>query len=375
MKYLKLILLTLLVNSILIADGIYTSLTQKTDTINKEAVKKLNNAITLKALQRKEEFSAQRVMVAVMDISNEKHAGDLIATYDSDVINEKYKGGSIAAYTYEPGAVLMPFTYALALKNNITSEWKLENGFQGEYHIDSKVITDEHKFDYIASEMIVPVSSNVCMADLSQKLHGNDMYQTLISFGFTDPSTFFIGYESSGYIRKATMHDHAIYKATASYGYGIGVNLYQLLQAYSVFDNDGVKIQPRAILNEKIYEINEPDLWHEPERVLDSELAQRMKKILIKTVKKGTGQNADMVGLEIGGKTGTAHMIRDDLYVNNYNSTFVGFVNGKKHKYIIGVIVVNPIKPYHSSETAAPLFKDIVAILLDQNYLSHSHHQ
>jgi len=361
-------LVVLFLNSSLIADGIYTTLTHKSDIINKEAVKKLNNAITLKALEKKKEFGAQRVMVAVMDISDEQHAGDLIATYDSDVINEKYKGASIAAYAYETGALMMPFTYALALENNVTTEKELVNGFKGEYHIGTKVIRDEDKYDHIASEMIVPLSSNVCMADLSQKLDGNEMYQNLIDFRFTKPSAYFIEHENFGYIRKGLVQDNTIYKATVSYGYGVGANLYQLLQAYSVFNNDGVMIQPRAILNEKIYEEREPESWHEPKRAIDAATAQRMKNILIKTVKKGTGKHADIQGIEIGGKTGTAHMIKDGRYVNNYNSTFVGFANDKKHKYMIGVIFVNPMEPYHASETAAVLFKDVVGILLDQKY-------
>lgn len=44
-----------------------------------------------------------------------------------------------------------------------------------------------------------------------------------------------------------------------------------------------------------------------------------MQKILIKVVQQGTGTGAKIEGLEIGGKTGTAHIAEDGEYVRSYN--------------------------------------------------------
>ena len=106
-------------------------------------------------------------------------------------------------------------------------------------------------------------------------------------------------------------------------------------------------------------------------QVFSSATAQRMKKILIKTVKKGTGYKAITAGLEVGGKTGTAHMTEKGRYVNKYNSSFVGFANDGKHAYTLGVTVIKPQSMKHfASISAAPVFKAIVDTMIDEGYLT-----
>ena len=95
-----------------------------------------------------------------------------------------------------------------------------------------------------------------------------------------------------------------------------------------------------------------------------------MREILKKVVKKGTATLADIEGLEIGGKTGTAHIARGGRYVRAYNSSFFGFANDRKHRYTIGVTVIEPKEKYFASQTAVPIFRDIVMELINEGYLS-----
>jgi cell division protein FtsI (penicillin-binding protein 3) len=103
--------------------------------------------------------------------------------------------------------------------------------------------------------------------------------------------------------------------------------------------------------------------------VLKSVTAQRVKKILIKTVNKGTGKKAITPGLEIGGKTGTAHIVAKGKYIDKYNTAFMGFANDKTHNYTIGVVVVQPKKSQYASQTAVPVFKQAVEIMIEEGYL------
>ena len=95
----------------------------------------------------------------------------------------------------------------------------------------------------------------------------------------------------------------------------------------------------------------------------------RVKKILIKTVNKGTGIKAKTEGLIIGGKTGTAHIVEKRKYVRKYNTTFIGFADDVKNKYTIGVLVVKPKKSQFAAKTAVPVFKKAVDIMVEDNYL------
>jgi cell division protein FtsI (penicillin-binding protein 3) len=89
------------------------------------------------------------------------------------------------------------------------------------------------------------------------------------------------------------------------------------------------------------------------------------------TVNRGTGTASQYDGLEVGGKTGTAHISEKGHYVEKYHSSFFGFANDKfGHKYTIGVFVIKPKKVYFASQTAAPTFQKIVGKMVEEKYLT-----
>jgi len=147
-------------------------------------------------------------------------------------------------------------------------------------------------------------------------------------------------------------------------------NLMQLMRAYSVFNNNGRMVTPK-IVNNFIDEAGSiiPLEDYEQEQVIRSATALRMQKILIKTVQEGTGKKARTKGLVIGGKTGTAHIVEKGKYVKKYNTAFMGFANDTSKKYTIGVVVIQPKKSQFASQTAVPVFKKIVEILVEDGYL------
>lgn len=70
----------------------------------------------------------------------------------------------------------------------------------------------------------------------------------------------------------------------------------------------------------------------------------------------------------IGGKTGTAQIANPagGYYEDKFNGTFIGFVGGDKPQYVIVVRVNQPdIAGYAGSRAAAPIFSDIVTMLID----------
>ncbi len=101
--------------------------------------------------------------------------------------------------------------------------------------------------------------------------------------------------------------------------------------------------------------------------------ADQIHDILIEVVQNGTGKKAKYPGLEIGGKTGTAHIAKHGRYVREYHSSFYGFANDKHgNKYTIGVLVIKAKKyrKYFASQSAVPTFKRIVHTLVELDYLS-----
>lgn len=97
-----------------------------------------------------------------------------------------------------------------------------------------------------------------------------------------------------------------------------------------------------------------------------------MKNTLIKVVSDGTGKTAQVAGITIGGKTGTAHIAQGGKYVRKYNSSFFGFANDNKgSEYTFGISVLEPneTEAYFAARTAVPLFREVVELLIQEGYL------
>ena len=322
----------------------------------------------------KKELRAKELMIAIMN----SHNGRVYAMASSNrylpksIRKKDYPSlnSGMIEYSFEPGSVLKPITFSLLLEHKLINPYDLVNGHNGRYRIGRKVITDEHRFDWLSAENVIVYSSNIGIAQLAQKLSGYEFNNGLKKFGFAQKSTPDLIYEKVGSIPSSKRLENEIYKATCAYGYGIRANLMQLMRAYSVFNNYGKMVTPQivhSIIDEYDQEkVIEP---FEEVQVLRGSTAQRVKKILIKTVNEGTGKKAITPGLEIGGKTGTAHIVEKGKYIHKYNTAFMGFANDAKHNYTIGVIVVQPKKSHFAAQTAVPIFKKAVDIMIEEGYL------
>ena len=322
----------------------------------------------------KKELRAKEVMIAIMDsrtgrilamASSNRYLPKAIKRSDYPSLNS-----NMIEYSFEPGSVLKPITFSLLLEHKLVNPYDLVNGHNGRFRMGRKVITDEHRFDWLSAENVIVYSSNIGIAQLAQKLSGYQFNMGLKKFEFGQKSTPDLIYERTGYIPTQKRLDNEIYKATCAYGYGIRANLMQLMRAYDVFNNNGKMVYPR-IVDAFVDERGETKQLAplEVKQIISSATAQRVKKILIKTVNKGTGKKAITPGLQIGGKTGTAHIVEKGKYVRKYNTAFMGFANDKKHRYTIGVVVIQPKKSQFAAQTAVPTFKQAINIMIEDGYL------
>ena len=342
---------------------------------------KLNIPIALQARAEaitdriKEELNADEIIVTVM----EAKTGKIIALASSNrfdpsrIRREDYPSLNTNAieYSYEPGSVVKPIIFALLLDRGLINPYDMVNGHNGKWKLGRKTIVDEHKFSMLSAEDVLVHSSNIGIAQLAQKLDGIEYTEGLRRFGFTHFSGIDLPYEKRGSIPSSAQLNNYLYKAITSYGYGMRANAMQIIKAYNVFNNGGKIVNPMVV--ETLYDDNGrviPMQVQSPIQVISPATAQRMKQILIKTVNEGTGVGARTPGLEVGGKTGTAHIAKGGKYVNSYHTSFVGFANDDKHRYTIGVTVIEPRTVYFASITAVPVFKAVVDMMIEEKYLT-----
>ncbi|MBA3025335.1 MAG: penicillin-binding protein 2 [Sulfurimonas sp.] len=320
------------------------------------------------------ELDAKQIMIAIMNPKDGKVLS--LATSSrfmpKNIQKEDYPAlnAGMTEYSFEPGSVVKVVTFAILLDKGRISPYEMVNGYNGRYKLGKKVITDEHKFSMLSAEEVIVHSSNIGISQLAQKMSGYEFYEGLQAFGFSKRSTPDLIYERTGSVPSAKRLDTEIYRATCSYGYGMKANLMQLVRAYTTFNNNG-KISTPKIVNNFIdeYKREIPIADEEQIQIIKSSTAQRVKEILIKTVNEGTGVKAKTPGLEVGGKTGTAHIVEDGEYVRKYNTAFMGFANDENNKYTLGVIVIQPKVSQFASQTAVPVFKAAVDIMIEDGYL------
>lgn len=293
-------------------------------------------------------------------------------------------------YQYEPGSVIKPITISLGIEHGIINRNNIFFAHnKGKKNKDGKYpkgkikvgrwwISDDHRFtkNWISLDDIVIHSSNIGTLLIANKLSGKQLLDGYNKFGLGKKTGIDLPYEKSGTLPSIqqlsfgeSQGDLNVFKSTTSYGQGMTSTFIQLLRAYTVFNNGGKMIRPKIVNN--IFS-------NQPEQIISEKTADTMKKLLIKTVEKGTGQKALYDGLEIGGKTGTANIAEDGQYQKKYMSSFFGFVNDRKNRYTIGVTVNDPISTgkywyyFYASNSAVPVFKEIVNIMVKLGYLTPS---
>ena len=326
--------------------------------------------------EKKEFLNAKEIIVGVMD----SKTGGLLALAStsryspSNIRKQDYKSlnSSATEYAYEVGSVFKPFIFAILLANDKINPLERINTYNGVYQLGKRTIKDTHPEPFLTAEDIIVYSSNIGMIQIAQRLDGSQIYSGLLNFGFTQKTGIDMPYEQVGNMPPAAKLNSQIYKATISYGYGLQATFIQLLKAYNVFNNKGVMVTPKVVdslyKDGKFFVVNDP----KPVEAISQEAAERMKHILIKTVEIGTGKRAKVEGLEIGGKTGTAHIATTGGYANTYNGSFFGFVNDSQgNSYTIGVLAREPKKPYYyfGAQSALPTFKAAIELMVEEGFL------
>jgi cell division protein FtsI (penicillin-binding protein 3) len=324
----------------------------------------------------KRQIGAEEIMLAVMN----SQTGQLLALATSERFNPeailqrdvKSLNPNFSEYLYEPGSVVKPLTLSIALdrgKVNLYKSIKLG----GKYKVtDRFTITDDSYFKALTPRGIIIYSSNIGISKIAWKLTGQELHDGLLQFGLSQRSGIDLSKELEGRIKPAYLLDYPTYSANTAYGYSMFVNFMQMVKAYSAFNNEGVAVTPRIVDHfsdnaGNSYEVNMdiPSL-----QACSASTANRVKKILKDVVEIGTGTAAQYDGLEVGGKTGTAHIAYKGKYIEEYHSSFFGFVNDKfGHKYTVGVLAIKPKKVYFASQTAAPTVYKVVDTMVNYGYL------
>ncbi len=338
---------------------------------------KLQRKIELELDEAKKRYKVREIIAGVMDSKTGRILS--LATsnrFDPKNIQQKdYAHLNLNAieYSYEPGSTIKPIIYAILLQKGMINPSDVIELDDGYYKLKSYTIRDTHPLKSASVEDIIVRSSNIGMVKISKDLKPNEYHTALHAFGFGELSGIDLPYEKTGLVPSPKTFNNEVYRASVSYGYGMRATFMQLLRSYAIFSNGGYLITPRVseYVTSPSGDKYMPKRF-EPIAILSPQTTEQVHHTLVQVVKKVI-KIAQVEGVVTGGKTGTARIALNGKYDSKYNGSFFGFAQDDSNAYTIGVVAFeSDIKDdYYGSRTAAPIFKRIVEILLEEGYLHH----
>ena len=262
--------------------------------------------------------------------------------------------------SYEPGSIIKPILLSGAIDRKYLDAKSFISTPQ-RISLDGNLISDTNNYKQQLPIEIISNSSQVGAAKIALMLGQENIITQYRMFGLAKPISVNFPSSSIGYINeREVLSNHEI--ASLGYGYGLQVSPFQMAVAYSAFANEGIL---------KDFKLIKSDNYYKEERIISKDTANYILESLIKVVNDGTGQRAQVNGFSSGGKTGTAHKVKNGKYSKNaYTASFVGIAPIDTRALTIFVSIDEPgLNAYSGGDIAAPLFAKIAESSL--NYLGY----
>jgi cell division protein FtsI (penicillin-binding protein 3) len=262
---------------------------------------------------------------------------------------------------FEPGSVMKPIVAAAAIDAGVVTPRDIIDCENGRFPFSTHTIKDVHPSGVISFRDVVVRSSNIGMTKVGIRMGSERLYSYLRKFGFGQSTKLGLAGESGGILRSVSGWSK-VDVATHSFGQGVAVTPLQVVRAIAAVANGGVLPQLSVVVDE--YGIPKGD------RIISEKAAELGRDMMYGVVEDehGTGSNAKIEGLRVGGKTGTAQKAAEKgrgYQPGAYVASFVGFADGAplgvRRNLTTMVIMDEPrAKSIYGGTLAAPVFQRVM---------------
>lgn len=310
------------------------------------AKRELSKAIT--------DFEAKAGVGLILDAkSGEVLAGISLPDFDLNIsatATDNQKFNRLTLGVYELGSVFKIFSTAAVLE---LESLKMSHIFDAKEPIKVgwHTIRDFHaKKRKMTLPEVFMYSSNIGSARMGEMVGKEGLQNFYSDLGLMKKTPFCIKEVGAPIIPKKWRKSTVM---TVSYGHGIATSPLQMSSAVATILNGGYALTPHMV---KSYGEKEQDKTqvkkdkakseiekHEKIQIISKDTSEKMRQLLRLVVTKGTAKKADVSGLMIGGKTGTAEKNVNGRYDRKkLISSFVGAFPMNDPRYIIMVMVDEP---------------------------------
>lgn len=340
------------------------------NVINKEVVVNPNNRNVVTTLNKTIQESVQAVLrndtfkdhdqigAIIMDSQN----GDILAMAQKDDNLSNVNIGIPSGNGFLLGSTFKTIVYESALSNEIVTTDEVFN-LKGIFP-DSI----EKRSSYNIHEAYV-ASSNDVFAQIGWRVGIKNLYNTANNLGFFD-TVLNLQDERKGTIEDYGVKDDSEIITNTAIGQTVRATPLAALSIPNTIINKGQYVKPRII--KKIIDnvgnsIEEFEV--EKRQVIDPYIADNIKKSMVDVVNDdlGTGYNARISDLEVGGKTGTSEYLENGKKCSD--GWFAGFFKYNNKYYSIVVFLPQSKELQGDSKVACTVFNNIVNCIVEKKLL------
>jgi len=265
--------------------------------------------------------------------------------------------------SYEPGSTFKVITFAAALEEGRLDLHESIDCGRGGIRVGRTRIRDHKSFDFLSPTEIITFSSNVGAIVVGSRVPRDDFYGHIRRFGFGARTGIELPGETSGLLARPSRWS-GLTRASVSMGQEIAVTPLQLVTAFSAVVNGGTLLRPHLVLR-----LEEPDgtLVRERRprsirRVISSRTSRTLIAMMENVVREGTSTRAQLDGVSVAGKSGTAQKAGPGGYVDGkYVASFIGFAPSERPRLVVLVTIDEPRQGHYGGLLAAPVVGRILS--------------
>ena len=304
----------------------------------------------------------------------EPSSGDVLAmasapTFDANAFVEAdvaIRRNKSVTDVYEPGSVNKVITAAAALEEGVIG-LRERLSVPDRYRVSDRWFHDSHSHPTQPMTLtdVIAESSNVGTIMTAERLGKERLDAYLREFGFGAETGIGLPGEADGILMQQDEW-WGTSMGTIPIGQGIAVTPLQMASVFATIANDGVRVTPQLVRGTVD---DDGNLTRSPApertRVVAEETANQVTGMLARAVEAGTGQEAQVPGYWVAGKTGTARKPLEDRlgYSDQYVASFIGFAPAADPEIVVAAILDEPDTVY-GGIASAPLFREVAQFAL-----------
>lgn len=302
--------------------------------------------------------------------------GDILALANYPFYNPNSRERSLSeawkdlavTMVYEPGSTFKLITASALLEENAIAPGDTLDGEDGKWQLAGQTIRDTHPRGRISFSDAMAYSSNICFAKAGGLIAAPTFYRYLRSFGFGMKTGIELPAEEGGLLKPVAEWSGRT-QQTIAFGHELSVTPLQLIMAASAIANDGVLMKPRIVkaFREGRSQDAEENPSRKVRRVVSSETALKVMKMLRGVVDYGTATEIKRQDFPMAGKTGTAEKIdpvTGKYLQGTFHSSFLGMAPADSPALVGLVMVDEPSQFKYGGQCAAPIWREIVDRLI-----------